>query len=348
MTGGAGYIGSAVVVRLVEDGHHVVVFDDLSTGHAGAVHPGATLVRGDLADRGAVDAAMAEHRPEGILHFASRSLVGESMENPFLYLGDNVRAGLNLLESAAEHGVSRFVLSSTANLYGAPERIPIDEDAPVRPGSPYGESKLALERMLPWMERIYGMRHAVLRYFNACGALSRDHGEDHRPETHLVPVVLQVALGQRESVTVHGQDYDTADGTCVRDYVHVADLADAHALALGAVDGGSRTYNLGNGRGFSVREVIDAVREVTGHAIPVRSGPRRAGDPPVLVASSERIGRELGWHPRRTDLREIVESAWRWHRANPHGFVEERQPAPRTLVRGERLRGRTPAVSAGD
>ncbi|HEV2146428.1 MAG TPA: UDP-glucose 4-epimerase GalE, partial [Longimicrobiaceae bacterium] len=316
VTGGAGYIGSATVLQLVEAGDEVVVFDDLSQGHREAVHPDAVLVEGDLADRAAVDRALAEHRPEGILHFASRTLVGESMERPFLYLGENVRNGLNLLESAAEHGVRRFILSSTANLFGLPDRIPIEEDAPIRPGSPYGESKYLLERMLHWMDDRFGMRYAALRYFNACGAVSPERGEDHDPETHLIPLVLQVALGQRESVTIFGDDYDTPDGTCVRDYVHVADLAQAHVLALRALDRGSRTYNLGNGRGFSVREVIETARAVTGHPIPAVVGPRRPGDPAVLVAGSGRIRRELGWEPRHPDLRGIVESAWAWHRAH--------------------------------
>ncbi len=320
VTGGAGYIGSAVTLRLVEAGHEVVIFDDLSQGHRAAVHPQATLVVGDLADRAAVDAVMAAHRPEGILHFASRTLVGESMEHPFRHLGENVRNGLNLLESAVEHGVRRFILSSTANLFGIPDCVPIDEGSRIVPGSPYGESKFILERLLHWMDDRFGMRYAALRYFNAAGAVSPELGEDHDPETHLIPLVLQVALGQREQVTVYGDDYDTPDGTCVRDYVHVLDLADAHVLALHALDGGSRTYNLGNGRGFSVREVIETARAVTGHPIPAVMGPRRPGDPATLVAGSERIRAELGWAPRHGDLREIVESAWAWHRAHPHGY----------------------------
>ncbi|MBV9773504.1 MAG: UDP-glucose 4-epimerase GalE [Gemmatimonadetes bacterium] len=320
VTGGAGYIGSATVVQLLEAGHRVVVFDNLCQGHRAALHPEAALFEGDLLDRAAVDRVMAEYAPEGILHFASHTLVGESMERPFLYLDDNVRAGLNLLESAAEHGVRRFILSSTANLFGLHDRIPIDESAPVVPGSPYGESKHLLERILHWMDDRFGMRYAALRYFNACGAVSPDLGEDHDPETHLIPLVLQVALGQREHVTIFGDDYDTPDGTCVRDYVHVYDLARAHVLALQALDRGSRTYNLGNGRGFSVREVIEAAREVTGHPIPAVLGPRRPGDPAVLVAASDRIRGELGWEPRYTEMRDILESAWRWHQAHPRGY----------------------------
>ncbi len=327
VTGGAGYIGSATVADLVAAGDEVTIFDDLSQGHREAVHPAAALVVGDLADRSAIDRALAEHRPEGILHFASRTLVGESMEKPFLYLGENVRNGLNLLESAVEHGVKRFILSSTANLFGLPDEVPIPADAPIRPGSPYGESKYLLERMLHWMDDRFGMRYAALRYFNAAGAVSPELGEDHDPETHLIPLVLQVAMGQRETVTIFGEDYDTPDGTCVRDYVHVSDLAQAHVLALHALDGGSRTYNLGNGTGFSVREVIETARAVTGHPIPVEVGPRRPGDPATLVAGSDRIRGELGWAPRFPDLKDIIESAWAWHRAHPRGYAD-RSAAP--------------------
>lgn len=326
VTGGAGYIGSAVVHHLVEGGDEVVVFDDLSQGHRAAVHPDATMIEGRLEDKGLIDRVLAEHRPEGILHFASQTLVGESMEKPFLHLGDNVRNGLNLLESAVDHGVRRFILSSTANLFGRPERIPIDEETRIDPGSPYGESKFILERILRWMDDRFGLRYAALRYFNAAGAISPDLGEDHDPETHLVPIVLQCALGQRDQVTIYGDDYDTPDGTCVRDYVHVADLADAHIRALRALDRGSRTYNLGNGRGFSVREVIETCRAVTGHAIPAVVGPRRPGDPATLVASSDRIRAELEWAPRFGDLRQIVETAWAWHVAHPHGYAD-RGPA---------------------
>ncbi|HEU0301615.1 MAG TPA: UDP-glucose 4-epimerase GalE [Longimicrobium sp.] len=321
VTGGAGYVGSAVVAQLVEAGHEAVVFDSLYQGHRAAVHPRADFVQGDLSDRALLDRVMAERRPGGILHFASHTMVGESMDRPFLYLGENVRNGLNLLEAAVEHGVRRFILSSTANLFGLPDRIPIDEDTPIRPGSPYGESKLVLEQMLRWMDDRFGMRYAALRYFNAAGAVSPELGEDHDPETHLIPIGLQVALGQRPHVTIHGDDYDTPDGTCVRDYIHVSDLADAHLRALHALDGGSRTYNLGIGRGYSVREVIQACREITGHPIPAVVGPRRPGDPAELVAASDRIRAELGWRPRH-GLRAIVESAWAWHRAHPRGYAD--------------------------
>jgi UDP-glucose 4-epimerase len=321
VTGGAGYIGSVVVEQLIAAGESVVVFDNLSQGHRGAVHPSAVFVEGDLANRAAIDAALSQHRPDAVMHFASRTLVGESMQKPFLYLGDNVTTGLNLLQSIVEHGVKRMILSSTANLFDQPERMPIDESERIVPGSPYGESKFILERMLHWLDRIYGARFACLRYFNAAGATSV-RGEDHDPELHLIPLVLQVALGKREKVSIFGDDYPTRDGTCVRDYIHVIDLAQAHILALGALDRGSRFYNLGNGEGFTVKEVIDTAREITGRAIRADVGPRRAGDPAVLVAASDKIRKELGWVPRFPHVREIIESAWRWHRANPDGYVE--------------------------
>ena len=320
VTGGAGYIGSTVVDQLIKAGDSVVVIDNLYQGHREAVHPEATFVQGDLADRVLVDRVVAEHRPEAIMHFASHTLVGESMQQPFLYLRDNVVNGLNLLESAVAHGVERFILSSTANLFDAPERIPIEADERIVPGSPYGESKYILERILHWMDLVYGLRYAALRYFNACGAASEDLGEDHDPETHLIPIVLEVALGQREKIVIFGDDYDTPDGTCVRDYIHVLDLAQAHILALRALNQGSRTYNLGNGRGFSVREVVETAREVTGRAIPAAVGPRRPGDPATLIAGSEAIKKELGWEPQYPELRQIIESAWAWHRKHPHGY----------------------------
>jgi UDP-glucose 4-epimerase len=319
VTGGAGYIGSIVVEQLVEAGETVVVFDNLYQGHAAAVHPGARLVVGDLADRAALEAVFADFKPEAVMHFASHTLVGESMERPFRYLGDNVINGLNLLQSAVRHGVRRFILSSTANLFDQPRHIPIDEGEQIIPGSPYGESKYILERILAWLDRLLGLRFAALRYFNAAGA-SAERGEDHHPELHLIPLVLSVALGKRESVTIFGNDYPTPDGTCVRDYIHVIDLAQAHILALQALERGSCIYNLGNGRGFSVKEVIETARRITGHAIPAVVGPRRPGDPAILVASSEKIRRELGWQPRYPHLHEIIESAWRWHKAHPDGY----------------------------
>ena len=255
------------------------------------------------------------------MHFASHTLVGESMQQPFKYLGDNVANGLNLLQEAVAHGVRRFILSSTANLFGEPERVPIDEEERIVPGSPYGESKSILERILHWLDRIYGFRYAALRYFNAAGAsLSGERGEDHDPETHLIPITLQVALGQREKIVIFGDDYITRDGTCVRDYIHVIDLAQAHILALQALDEDSRAYNLGNGQGFTVKEVVETCREVTGHPILAEVGRRRPGDSAITIASSEKIRRELGWKPQYPDLRSIVEHAWRWHRTHPHGY----------------------------
>jgi UDP-glucose 4-epimerase len=319
VTGGAGYIGSIVVEQLIQAGEPVVVFDNLSQGHRAAVHPDAIFVEGDLADRVAVDALLKEHQPDAIMHFASHTLVGESMESPFRYLGENVTNGLNLLQAAVQHGVRRFILSSTANLFDAPERMPIDERERIVPGSPYGESKHILERMLYWLDRIYDFRHAALRYFNAAGA-SAERGEDHHPELHIIPIVLNVALGKRDKVLIFGDDYPTRDGTCVRDYIHVIDLAQAHILALRALDRGSCVYNLGNGQGFTVKEVIETAREITGHPIPAEVGPRRPGDPAVLIASSDTIRRDLGWEPQYPNLRDIMESAWKWHQAHPNGY----------------------------
>ncbi len=321
VTGGAGYIGSTVVHELVRAGETVVVFDNLSQGHRAAVHPDATLVEGDLADRAAVDAALAAHRPDAIMHFASHTLVGESMQQPFLYLDRNLRCGLNLIQGAVAHGVERFILSSTANLFGEPETIPIAATERIDPGSPYGESKFMLERVLYWMDALGKLRFAALRYFNAAGAAHEDLGEDHDPETHLIPIVLEVALGQREAISIFGDDYDTPDGTCVRDYIHVLDLASAHILALGALGEGSCTYNLGNGQGYSVREVIETARRVTGHPIPATVAPRRPGDPATLIAASDRIRADLGWTPRHADLETIIATAWAWHQKHPHGYA---------------------------
>ena len=320
VTGGAGYIGSVVAEELIRRGDSVMVFDNLSQGHGAAVHPQASFVHGDLADTGALAQLFEANRFEAIMHFASNTLVGESMLRPFDYLGDNVRNGLNLLEQAITHGASRFILSSTANLFDQPKQLPIDEGEQIIPGSPYGESKYILERVLAWLDRALGMRYAALRYFNAAGA-SPERGEDHDPETHLIPLVLQVALGQRDQIEIYGTDYPTRDGTCVRDYIHVIDLAQAHILALDALDRGSRTYNLGNGQGYTVREVIETARQVTGHPIPAIEGPRRPGDPAALVASSDKIRRELGWQPRYPDLHDIVASAWAWHQVHPNGYA---------------------------
>jgi UDP-glucose 4-epimerase len=300
------------------------VFDNLFQGHRAAVPSGAAFVQGDLADPHALGQLFDTHPDiEGVMHFASYTLVGESMQVPLKYLRDNLVYAANLLEVAVARGVRRFILSSTANLFDQPERMPIDERERLVPGSPYGESKFFIERMLHWFEQIYGLRYACLRYFNAAGD-TPERGEHHDPETHLIPLVLQVALGQREHITVFGNDYPTRDGTCVRDYIHVLDLAQAHMLAMQALDElGSRAYNLGNGTGFTVLEVIESARRITGHPIPAVVGARRPGDPAVLVASSERIRRELGWQPRFPELDDIVGSAWEWHRAHPHGY-----PAP--------------------
>ncbi|HFD39693.1 MAG TPA: UDP-glucose 4-epimerase GalE [Anaerolineae bacterium] len=319
VTGGAGYIGSIVVEELIRQGERVTVLDNLSQGHRAAVHPQAEFVHGDLADRDLVEGLFAATPFDAVMHFASYTLVGDSMQHPFKYLGENVTNGLHLLQAMIAHGVRRFILSSTANLFDRPQRIPIDETEPIIPGSPYGESKFILERMLHWLDRIHGLRYAALRYFNAAGATA-ERGEDHHPETHLIPLVLQVALGQREQIAIFGSDYPTRDGTCVRDYIHVLDLAQAHILALRALDRGSRTYNLGNGQGYTVREVIETARQVTGHPIPAVDAPRRPGDPAELVASSAKIRRELGWQPRYPALRDIVQSAWDWHRAHPLGY----------------------------
>ncbi len=321
VTGGAGYIGSIVVEELIERGDEVVVIDSLLFGHREAVHPAAEFVHGDLNDRAAIKALFDTYTFDGIFHFASRTLPGESMEQPFLYLGDNVRNALNLLEEAVAHNVKRFILSSTANLFDEPERMPIDEDERIVPGSPYGESKYIIERLLYWLDRTHGLRYAALRYFNAAGALpTGERGEDHDPEVHLIPRILRVALGQLDRIAVFGDDYPTRDGTCVRDYIHIVDLARAHILALRALDEGSRTYNLGNGQGYSVQEVIDTCRRVTGHPIPAEIGPRRPGDPATLVATSEKIRRELGWEPKYPELGTIVEHAWQWHRTHPNGY----------------------------
>jgi UDP-glucose 4-epimerase len=319
VAGGAGYIGSIVAEGLLEEGHAVLVVDDLSKGHREAVPQAATFVEADLADAAELPDLLEAHRVEAVMHFAADSLVGESMTEPARYFRRNVVNTLNLLEAMLAAGVGRFVLSSTAAVYGEPDRVPIEEDDDAAPTNPYGESKLMVERMLRWLDAAHGLRYASLRYFNAAGA-SRERGEDHRPETHLIPIVLQVALKQRERVEIYGDDYPTRDGTCIRDYIHVVDLAQAHILALEALDDGSRVYNLGNGKGFTVREVIEAARRVTGHSIPAEKAARRPGDPAALVASSRRISRELGWQPRLSDLDTIVATAWDWHRSHPGGY----------------------------
>ena len=322
VTGGAGYIGSHVVQMLIERGCEVVVYDNLVNGHRQAVHPDAALIVGDLHDIAALEAAFAAHQFEGILHFASQIVVDESMQKPFKYFRDNLYTLINLLEQASRHRVRRFILSSTANLFDRPARIPIDEDEALLPGSVYGETKYMAERLLGWMEALYGINYCCLRYFNACGAHPKGHiGEAHQPESHLIPLVLQVALGQRDHISIYGTDYNTPDGTCIRDYVHVFDLAQAHILALEALsDGKSRVYNLGSGSGYSVREVIETARDVTGHPIPAIAAPRRAGDLPMLIADSSKIRRELGWEAQYDSLERIIQTAWNWHQRHPHGY----------------------------
>jgi UDP-glucose-4-epimerase len=323
VTGGAGYIGSHTVKALVEAGHHVVVFDDLSTGHRASV-AGVPFVQGDVTRREDLLDALKRYSIDAVMHFAAKSLVGESMQDPAKYYVNNVAGGVTLLEALREAGVETIIFSSTAAVYGEPESIPIPEEHPLRPTSVYGRTKLMFEQMLEDYRRVYGLRYAALRYFNAAGADPGGQiGEDHDPETHLIPIVLQAALGQREAVTIFGTDYDTPDGTCIRDYIHVTDLADAHVLALEALKAGGPggVYNLGNGNGFSVRQVIEAAERVVGAKIPVKEGDRRAGDPAVLVASSEKARRELGWKPRFTDLDEIVRTAWQWHRSHPNGYA---------------------------
>jgi UDP-glucose 4-epimerase len=321
VTGGAGYVGSHVVAALADRGDTVVVFDNLRQGHREAVPDGVKLLVADLADAEAVDSALADGPWDGVLHFAALSLVGESMREPFRYLRENAVTGINLIEACARHGVSRFVLSSTAALFGTPTGVLLPETAPIDPGSPYGESKWMLERTLLWAERIHGLHSACLRYFNAAGADPQGRiGEDHRPETHLIPLVIDAALGRRPALSVFGTDYDTPDGTCIRDYVHVTDLASAHLLALEQLGSRSVVYNLGNGAGHSVMEVIEAVERVTGLTVPWTAAPRRAGDPPRLVASSELIRRETGWEPRYAELDTIVQTAFVWRERHPNGF----------------------------
>jgi UDP-glucose-4-epimerase GalE len=321
VTGGAGYIGSHAVRLLLARGHDVWVYDNLSTGHRAAV-PAERLVAGDLNEVARLDQALVLHRIEAVMHFAAYAYVGESVRDPARYYQNNLVNTLNLMECLRRHGVSRFVFSSTCATYGIPERVPITEDEPQRPINPYGATKLAVERALADYAAAYGWGYAALRYFNAAGASpDGDIGEDHDPETHLIPLVLQAALGRRPAVEVFGTDYPTPDGTCIRDYIHVDDLAEAHLLALERLEPSKGLrYNVGTGRGYSVREVIRMAEEVSGRDVRVKEGPRRRGDPPMLVASAEKIERELGWRPRYTDLRSILETAWKWHQAHPRGY----------------------------
>ena len=319
VTGGAGYIGSVVAQQLIAAGHQVVVYDNLSKGHRAVVPREAEFIAGDVGDRAAIDSAL-QRGIEAVMHFAAFIEAGESMQAPERYFRNNSAHALTLLEAMRTRGIKQLVFSSTAAVYGEPEGTPIEETHPLRPTNAYGESKLMVEQMLSWFHRAYGLHYASLRYFNAAGAVG-NLGEAHQPESHLIPLILQVALGHREHITINGDDYPTSDGTCVRDYVHVSDIAQAHLLALDALQSRSQLiYNLGNGEGFSVRQVLAACRKVTGHPIPETIGPRRAGDPAVLVASSRKIQGELGWKPRNTNLEGIVASAWEWHRQNPRGY----------------------------
>jgi UDP-glucose 4-epimerase len=317
VVGGAGYIGSVCAELLLDEGHTVSIFDNLSEGHRAAIDLRAQFVEGDLQSQQSIEQALAKQKPEAVMHFAASALVGESMRNPSKYFRNNIASGLNLLDAMVSVGVTKIVFSSTCAIFGPPERVPIDETMPTRPINPYGESKLAFEKILRWYDEIHGLKYTSLRYFNAAGA-SEKFGEDHRVETHLIPNVLKVALGEKPAVEIFGTDYETPDGTCVRDYIHIIDLARAHIFALDAAK--SDFYNLGTGGGASVREVIDACRKVSGRKIDIVEKPRRLGDPPRLIASSEKIKRELGWKPEFQSLDVIIESAWKWHQKFPRGY----------------------------
>jgi UDP-glucose 4-epimerase len=317
VTGGAGYIGSICTEELINAGHTVTVFDNLTEGHRKALDDRARFVEGDLADRAFIAETMQREKPDAVMHFAASALVFESMKDPSKYFRNNVNNGINLLDACVGAGVKKFVFSSTCATYGQPEKIPMDERLPQKPINPYGQSKLMFEQVLKWYDQIFGLVHVNLRYFNAAGA-SEKFGEDHRIETHLIPNVLKVALGQKAKVEIYGDDYTTPDGTCIRDYIHISDLAAAHMLALTRES--SAFYNLGSGEGYSVQQVVEVARKVTGHEIPVEVKPGRAGDPPKLVASAIKISSELGWKPRFQRLQPIIESAWNWHRRHPNGY----------------------------
>lgn len=321
--GGAGYIGSHTVYELVDRGEEVIVLDNLQTGHRAAVHSMAKFYNGDIRDRKFLDKVFSERKIEAVIHFAANSLVGESIIDPLKYYDNNVYGTQVLLEAMNKYNVKKIVFSSTAAVYGEPENPLILESDTTNPTNPYGETKLAMEKMFKWAERAYGIKYISLRYFNVAGAhVKAEIGEDHNPETHLIPLILQVPLGKREEISIFGEDYGTHDGTCIRDYIHVTDIADAHILALEKLrrDRSSDIYNLGNGEGFSVKEMIEAARGVTGHPIPAKVTDRRPGDPPKLVASSKKAMEELGWRPRFRNVEDIIKSAWKWHQNRPNGF----------------------------
>ena len=321
--GGAGYIGSHVTRALIDNGEEVIVLDNLQTGHVDAVHEKAKLVLGDLRDNEFMERVFKDNKIDGVIDFAAFSLVGESVEEPLKYFENNFYGTLCLLKAMKKYNVNKIVFSSTAATYGEPENIPILESDKTFPTNPYGESKLAVEKMLKWCDKAYGIKYTALRYFNVAGAHSTGEiGEDHSPESHLIPIILQVALGKREHIGIYGDDYPTADGTCIRDYIHVMDLADAHILALKRLNNGgeSEIFNLGNGEGFSVKEVIEVARKVTKHPIPAIVSPRRAGDPAKLVASSEKAMKELKWSPKYNTLEKIIDTAWIWHKSHPDGY----------------------------
>ncbi|WP_315436908.1 UDP-glucose 4-epimerase GalE [uncultured Selenomonas sp.] len=323
--GGAGYIGSHAVHALVEKGEQVVIVDNLQTGHRGALNPAAKFYEGDIRDAVVLDKIFTENKIEAVIHFAANSLVGESMEKPLLYFNNNVYGMQVLLEAMVRHGVDKIVFSSTAATYGEPKRVPIHEDDETCPTNTYGETKLTMEKMMKWVSRANGVRYVSLRYFNAAGALPDGSiGEDHKTETHLIPLILQVPTGRRDHITVFGDDYPTPDGTCLRDYIHVVDLADAHVLALEYLrkGGASDIFNLGNGQGFSVKEMIAAAEKATGRSIKVEIGARRAGDPAQLIASSEKARTVLGWKPQFTDVEQVIGTAWKWHESHPHGYED--------------------------
>lgn len=321
--GGAGYIGSHTVYELIDNGEDVVIIDNLLTGHKEAIHPKARFYKGDIRDREFLDDVFKKEKIDAVIHFAACSLVGESMETPLKYYDNNLCGTKILLDSMVANGIDKIVFSSTAATYGEPEKVPILETDRTEPTNTYGETKLSMEKMFKWVGKAHGLRYVSLRYFNACGAhISGQIGEDHNPESHLIPLILQVPNGKREYISIFGDDYDTKDGTCVRDYIHVTDLAQAHILAVKYLQSGneSNIFNLGNGVGFTVKEVIDTARKVTSHPIPAKITPRRAGDPAQLIASSEKAKEILGWTPEHNSLEEIISTAWNWHKNHPNGF----------------------------